>query len=39
LSGVCVCDGLHYFFNKNHRIETLKTVSKNIPANIKVAYI
>lgn len=36
---VCLCDGLYHFFNNNHRIETLKTVSKNIPADLKVAYI
>lgn len=28
-----------YTFYYNHRMETLKTVSKNIPANMKVAYI
>lgn len=35
---VCVID-CTTFFNNNHRIETLKTVSKNILADIKVACI
>lgn len=39
LLGSCVIDCTFFFLNNNHGIETLKTVSKNILADIKVACI